>query len=374
VASLREPRRTGLRHLPTTALLSSRPSSLSGMAWATPLVLILALVLATGCAQDRDRPSSPQPDLTVRAVVFAPHPDDETIAFGGLIYQMVHSGHGVRVVVATDGDAYVDACAFWKNGCLPGLEGCPADSVPTCSPAEMAAFGLVRRSESRRATALLGLPPEDISFLGYPDGVLDVMYNHPDSLVQSNSSRTLSETGRSFLGSNFAADVEEILRRYPAASVYTTHPTDHHRDHRGLAWFVQAACTRLSQESGGYPLYWSVVHDPGAGRDLAWPLPVCTWEPDWSRREERYEPTSYLTTPSSMAEQGLSVAQDSILWNPAVRTPPLLREALDCYQSQAGFILRDGSQPAEHLRGCLDDAGFLLAFVRRNYLLWPAAK
>ena len=47
-------------------------------------------------------------NLTFRAsdrlLVFAPHPDDETIATGELIQLAIAAGVAVRVVFATDGD------------------------------------------------------------------------------------------------------------------------------------------------------------------------------------------------------------------------------------------------------------------------------
>jgi len=39
-----------------------------------------------------------------RIMVFAPHPDDETLATGGLLQQAVAAGSAVQVIFATDGD------------------------------------------------------------------------------------------------------------------------------------------------------------------------------------------------------------------------------------------------------------------------------
>src|SRR5882672_10516881 len=53
-------------------------------------------------------------------LVLAPHPDDETLGFAGLIDAYVRAGKPVRVVVITDGDAYCEACRFWKNSSVTG--------------------------------------------------------------------------------------------------------------------------------------------------------------------------------------------------------------------------------------------------------------
>src|SRR3954447_5808356 len=82
-------------------------------------------------------------------LVLAPHPDDETLGFAGLIDAYLRAGKPVQVVVITDGDAYCDACRFWKSGSMNGA---------MCSAAELASFAEVRRSESAAAAKILGAP------------------------------------------------------------------------------------------------------------------------------------------------------------------------------------------------------------------------
>ena len=77
-----------------------------------------------------------------RVVVVAPHPDDETLGAGGLIFDLVRAGSDVSVVVVTDGAA---------------------------SHPEVADLRSIREAECSRAVAILGVttPPE---FLGFADG------------------------------------------------------------------------------------------------------------------------------------------------------------------------------------------------------------
>ncbi|HEY6137794.1 MAG TPA: PIG-L family deacetylase [Thermoanaerobaculia bacterium] len=91
-------------------------------------------------------------------LVLAPHPDDETLGFAGLIDAYVRAGKPVSVVVVTDGDAYCEACRFWKSSTVTG---------PMCTAAELSSFAEVRRSESAAAAGILGLSAPE--FLGYPD-------------------------------------------------------------------------------------------------------------------------------------------------------------------------------------------------------------
>src|SRR6476646_4479916 len=44
-----------------------------------------------------------------RMLVFAPHPDDEVLAAGGLIQQVREGGGTVHVVYLTSGDSYTDS-------------------------------------------------------------------------------------------------------------------------------------------------------------------------------------------------------------------------------------------------------------------------
>jgi LmbE family N-acetylglucosaminyl deacetylase len=81
-------------------------------------------------------------------VVVAPHPDDETLGFGGAAGAIAARGVDVHTVVASDGGA------AW----------------PDLSAQEQTRLERDRRDESRRAAALLGLRTP--TFLGLPDGGL----------------------------------------------------------------------------------------------------------------------------------------------------------------------------------------------------------
>lgn len=82
-------------------------------------------------------------------VVFAPHPDDETLACGGTIAGKVMEGVDVRLVFMTDGG----------NSHLHEL-GIACDP----SPQELAH---IRREEAIRAAGVLGVKPQNLGFLGF---------------------------------------------------------------------------------------------------------------------------------------------------------------------------------------------------------------
>jgi LmbE family N-acetylglucosaminyl deacetylase len=80
-------------------------------------------------------------------IVIAPHPDDESLACGGLLAEACRQGLRGKVVVVSDG-----------VGSHPNSKAYPPDRLRS-----------LREEEARQAAAELGLKPEDILFLGLPD-------------------------------------------------------------------------------------------------------------------------------------------------------------------------------------------------------------
>lgn len=89
-----------------------------------------------------------------RVLALAPHPDDETLAFGGTLALLTDAGAVVTLVLATDGEATLGS----------GL-----------APEEIAR---TRRAEAERAAALLGVG--DVQALGLADRGLAI---HGDALA-----------------------------------------------------------------------------------------------------------------------------------------------------------------------------------------------
>ena len=75
-----------------------------------------------------------------KVLVFSPHPDDETIAVGGYMYESHKNGADIRIVLVTNGN-------FHHNE-------------------------KTRYSEFQKATAILGIPENDLIYLNFPDSLL----------------------------------------------------------------------------------------------------------------------------------------------------------------------------------------------------------
>ncbi len=98
-----------------------------------------------------------------RVLVFAPHPDDETLATGELIQAALAVGARVRVVFATDGDNNP-----WPQRWL--------ERRWHVGSAERARWGKRRRREALAALAVLGVDESSVRFLGWPDqGLTDCL-------------------------------------------------------------------------------------------------------------------------------------------------------------------------------------------------------
>lgn len=105
-----------------------------------------------------------------RLLVFAPHPDDETLATGELIQLALQAGAEVRVVFATDGD----------NNPWPQRW---SEKRWRIGAAERARWGARRRAEAASALARLGVARESARFLGWSDLGLTEMLMRDDAAI-----------------------------------------------------------------------------------------------------------------------------------------------------------------------------------------------
>jgi len=111
-----------------------------------------------------------------RVLVLAPHPDDESVATGGLLQHALEAGTRTRVVFFTDGD---------NN---PWAQRASELRWPITA-VDRARFAVRRRREARRALERLGLGAESVKFLGFPDqGATDLLL-HANEVAM----RTLNE-------------------------------------------------------------------------------------------------------------------------------------------------------------------------------------
>jgi LmbE family N-acetylglucosaminyl deacetylase len=105
-----------------------------------------------------------------RLLVIAPHCDDETLGATGGFLAVRHLGMDGRVVIATNGDGYLFATMEEFRQAYPTAD-------------DFIRMGDVRQQEVINALQVLGLQPEQVIFLSYPD-------RGTASLLQENWSRS----------------------------------------------------------------------------------------------------------------------------------------------------------------------------------------
>ena len=234
---------------------------MSGMTWMRLLFFLLVALAETALAQPEMPPfRAITADDTV--LVVAPHPDDESLCCGGLIHAARSAGARVAIVWITNGDGFKwDAMVVEKK----------------LRPRAGAYLDLARRreAEARNAGGLLGVEPDSLMFLGYPDrGVLRLLldYYHPDTPWRSKFTGANAvvyedavDPGAAYRGDNLVKDFNSVLDRVKPTLVLAPSPQDTHPDHRGTGLLVWRTMTARGEQDR--VRYW-IVH---GGR--GWPAP-----------------------------------------------------------------------------------------------------
>ncbi len=180
-----------------------------------------------------------------RLLVLAPHPDDETLAAGGVIGEAIRRGLPVRVVFFTNGDSNVWSFMVYRKR-------------PVLKPSSVLRMGRLRREEALAAGGKLGLRAEDLVFLGYPDyGTVKILLEHwrdrpPLESETTRADRVPYEHARTFgapySGESILRDLEAVIAEFRPTKIFVSHPFDHNHDHRTLYVFTRVALWDLAGE------------------------------------------------------------------------------------------------------------------------------
>lgn len=156
-----------------------------------------------------------------RALILAPHADDESLGCGGLIAACCSAGpeRAPEVIVVTDGAAS-----------HPGSKDFPPRRLSK-----------LRKTEARLALRLLGLPPARLSFLGLPDA--GAPWN--DALVDAS-----------------LATITSVLDRSGCTTIIAPWGSDPHCDHQGTQHLARLAAKRRGVRLLNYPVWgWLLDED-----------------------------------------------------------------------------------------------------------------
>ncbi len=194
-------------------------------------------------------------------LIIAPHPDDEVIGCAGVMLQALEQHKRVGVVVITSGDGH------------PALAAAVAKkNRDQLTPEDFIKSGALRQRHSVNAMARLGLPKDELIFLGYPDSGLAKIYemngSAPFRQMFTQRSETYGVTVRDqhslvhgqpapYLKASVVDDIIEIIKARQPKEIYVTHEVDTHADHSAAFRFVRDAI-RAANFRGDFFTY--VVH------------------------------------------------------------------------------------------------------------------
>lgn len=270
-------------------------------------------------------------------MIIVPHEDDEILMAAGIIDRAVRDEKRVTVVMATNGD----------------YEG--TDTVT----------GSVRLPETIAGLEVLGLPCENIIFMGYADTGMEneasflynLYYEKDENKVHEGHCSKVTyaledkkdfhtdfygEAG-SYTRKNFKEDLRKIILQKKPDHIFTTSVEDVHGDHSGLYLFVKEILEE-EKENGYAPVLYSGVAHSKAGDD------------NWLERSERI--ISY-TCPENF-DQG------SLKWKDRISFPvPESMQSADLGKNKKAAAL------SKHKNALKDDAvDFLYSFIKSEELFW----
>jgi LmbE family N-acetylglucosaminyl deacetylase len=176
-------------------------------------------------------------------LIFCAHEDDEG-GWNGLTRAAIENHIPIHFVYFTSGDA----------------GSCDRYYEHSCRPAEALNFGELREEETRASLGHLGVPRENISFLGLPDGGSgQIWYDHPDPsrpylsvLLASDHSpyADAAVPNLPYARQSVVAATERFIQRFKPEVVVTAHPPQQtHIDHIVNNYFVVRAMQHLLSQN-----------------------------------------------------------------------------------------------------------------------------
>lgn len=199
-------------------------------------------------------------------LVIGPHQDDESMVAGGVIRAAVLAGDTVHIVLVTNGDV---------NGTTEGL---------------------AREAESVAAAQLLGVPEQNVVFLGYGDQTTYEIWtaSSTSQVFTSAAGHTATYANRGLGGTDFhtfrtgspgpynratmLSDFTELINYFHPDEIYTVNYWDNHGDHCATSAFLNDALIALRRSGADVRVrvFESIVWAPyanGGCYSADWPAP-----------------------------------------------------------------------------------------------------
>ena len=288
-------------------------------------ILLIPVFIGQICAAE---PAGEIPNFSAddRVLIFAPHPDDETIGTAGVLQKALQAGAKVKVALFTNGDNNELAFIVYEKRL-------------TFRKGEFLHMGEVRRKETIAAMEFLGLKQEDIVFMGYPDfGTMEILMKY---WGETKSYRSMFPGQTSvpypealspkvpYVGESILRDMKKVIAEFKPTKIFVSHPVDTNRDHRALYVFLRIALWDLEDTLQKPHVFPYIIHV------AKWPLP------------RGYHPALTLEPPSE-------IRNGEIPWRVLVLSDDAINkkhDAIEFYKSQIEC-----------------DPPYLFTFARKNEL------
>ncbi|HHY44055.1 MAG TPA: PIG-L family deacetylase [Coprothermobacter sp.] len=197
-------------------------------------------------------------DLGDRVLVFAPHPDDESLAAGGLIWMAKEQGKQVKVVIMTNGDCFTRGVEAYLYQIKP-------------KPQTYLQYGEQRQLETITSLTSLGIAQSDVIFLGFPDKGLAKLWQGVWGDVPYRSSCTgytqvpydhSFKPGAPFTAPELISLIKTVILSYMPTSVLVTDSSDANSDHWATSNFVMTALLQMESFDKAYSpkVFTYVIH------------------------------------------------------------------------------------------------------------------
>jgi LmbE family N-acetylglucosaminyl deacetylase len=194
--------------------------------------------------EDAEKTPTVALDQQDRILILAPHPDDEVIACAGIIQQAIKMHLPIRIVFLTYGDNNEWSFLVYRKH-------------PVLIPGAVRNMGLVRHDEALKADKFLGVPQEQLIFLGYPDfGTLNIWYSHwvqaqpfksMLTKVKAVPYKNAFRPGAAYKGEEILQDIKKVLLDFKPTKIFVSHPADHNPDHLSFYLFTKVALWDLEK-------------------------------------------------------------------------------------------------------------------------------
>lgn len=227
-------------------------------------VIIIASIMnlkTTFANLTEKKPVPNNDDPGQRILVVVPHPDDESLGMAGVIQKAIELKRPIKVVIVTDGESYKKAAQVFTGHINP-------------TPADFYKLGLQRHSESLAAMSVLGLPKNDVIFLGFADGSTRFLWSDfwdngmprisGGTNVAYSPYKDVYKPGVAYTGENLENELQDIMKSFKPTDIYYPLADDVHPDHWAVSNFTRYAITALNLNAKEHMF---LVHHP------QWPVP-----------------------------------------------------------------------------------------------------